>query len=186
MTDQDVLLEVDVHLEFVDYLRFQAYDSLRRLWWLLPLLFLAGLFSIFVIVLSAVRQDSYLLRDIIPFASMIFLATVVLFANPYLTAKRDYDVNPGLRQVIRYRLHETHLAIISSKLEGKLPWSKVLEVRETASSFFVYVLGSTRAFILPKHEFPGEAEVNSWRELLLVILGAPKCRFHVGAITSRF
>jgi hypothetical protein len=186
MTGEVALLEIDVHLEFIDYLRFQAYDSLRRLWWLIPVFALAGLFSIFVILLSAVRQDSYLLRDIIPFASMIFLATVFLFAMPYLTARREYDVNPAIRQVIRYSLHETHLGIFSSKVEGKLPWSKVREVRETGSSFLLYVQGSSRAFILPKHEFAGEGDIGSLRELLLVILGARTCHFELGFVTSRF
>jgi len=186
MAEESALLELDVHLEFADYLRYQYYDALRKLWWLIPLFALAGGFSVIVIVVSAFYQDSYLLRDIIPFASMIFLGAVFLFASPYLTAKREYEVNPGLRQMIRYRLHEGHLAVISTKRQGKLPWSKVREARETGSSFLLYVQGSGSAFILPKHEFPGEAEISAMRELLMVILGARKCRFQLGRVSSRF
>ncbi len=186
MTGEAGLLEVDVQLEFIDYVRYQYYDSLRRMWWLIALCALAGAFSVAVIVFSAVRQDSYLLRDIIPFASMILLGSVFLVATPYLTAKRESDMNPGVRQVIRYRLHETHLAIASSRVQGKVSWTKVREARETGSAFLLYVEGSSRAFILAKHEFLGADEIASLRELLTVILGAPKCRFQMGPLASRF
>jgi hypothetical protein len=186
MAEDAALLELDVQLEFADYLRYQYYDSLLKLWWLIPLFALAGAFSMAVVVVSAVRQDSYLLRDIVPFASMVFLGAVFLFASPYLTAKRDYEVNAGLRQMIRYRLYEGHLAVISTKRQGKLPWAKLREARETGSLFLLYVQGSSSAFVLPKHEFPGEAEVSAMRELLTVIVGARKCRFQLGQISSRF
>ena len=186
MAEESALLELDVQLEFADYLRYQYYDSLLALWWLIPLFALAGAFSLSVIVVSAVRQDSYLLRDIIPFASMVFLGTVFLFASPYLTAKRDYEVNAGIRQMIRYRLYEGHLAVISTKRQGKLPWSKVREARETGSLFLLYVQGSSSAFILPKHEFPGEAEISAIRELLTVILGPGKCKFQLGQVSAKF
>jgi hypothetical protein len=186
MTDEAALLELDVQLEFADYLRYQYYDSLRTLWWLLPLFVLALGFSGVVILISAVYQDSYLLRDIIPFASMVFLGGVFLVASPYLTAKREYEVNPALRQVIRYQLHEEHLSVMSTRHQGNLPWTKVREARETGSAFLLYVIGSSRAFILPKHEFPSETEILAIRELLTVILGAPKCRFRLGRISSRF
>jgi hypothetical protein len=186
MTDQAALLELDVQLEFADYLRYQYFDALRTLWWLFPLFALALAFSAVVVVISAVHQDSYLLRDIIPFASMVFLGGVFLCASPYLTAKREYEVNPALRQMIRYQLHEEHLSVISTRHQGKLPWSKVRQARETGSSFLLYVSGSSRAFILPKHEFPGDTEITAMRELLTVILGAPKCRFRLNRFRSQF
>jgi hypothetical protein len=186
MTDEAALLELDVHLEFGDYLRCQYYESLRLGWWLIPLFLLASGFSLVIIIVSAIQQDSYLLRDIIPFASMVLLAGVFLVATPYLTAKREYEVNPALRQMIRYQLHENHLNVISTKRQGKLPWKKVQLARETGNSFLIYVTGSSKPFILPKHEFPSETEVLAIRELLTVILGAPKCRFILGRVSSRF
>jgi YcxB-like protein len=186
MTDQAALLELDVQLEFGDYLRYQYYISLRVGWWLIPLFVLASGFSVVVITISAFYQDSYLLRDIIPFASMVFLGGIFMFAAPYLTAKREYEVNPGLRQMIRYQVHEEYLAVTSTRRQGKLPWDKVREARETGSSFLIYVEGSGRAFILPKHEFPGETEILAMRELLTVILGARKCHFRLGRVSSLF
>ncbi len=186
MTDQTALLELDVQLEFVDYLRYQYYDSLRLGWGLIPLFLLASCFSLAIIILSAVKQDSYLLRDIIPFASMVFLGGVFLIATPYLTAKREYEVNPALRRVIRYQVHEEYLSVSATKRQGKLPWSKVQLARETGSAFLLYVVGSSTPFILPKHEFPGETEIMAMRELLTVILGAGKCRFELGRVSSRF
>jgi YcxB-like protein len=185
MTQEVALLEVDVQLEFADYLRYQYFDSLRRLWWLIPIFLLFSAISGIVILVSAFYQDSYMLRDVIPFASLVLFGGIFLFANPYLTAKREFEVNPGLRQVIRYRIFESHLATTSIRREGKLSWAKVREARETGSAFLLYVVGSG-AFILPKHEFPSQAEVMSMRELLTVILGPVRCRFHLGRISSRF
>jgi hypothetical protein len=185
MTGEAALLELDVQLEFADYVRFQYYDSLRRLWWVIPFFLLAGGTSFVLFVISAVRQDSYLLRDIIPFSSLVFLGSVFLVASPYLTARRNFDVKPGLRKVIRYRIYETHLSTASVTHQGKLSWSKVKEVRETGSAFLIYVAGAG-AFILPKHEFPADGDLMSFRELLLVILGPTKCRFQLNRISSRF
>jgi YcxB-like protein len=185
MTGEAALLEVDVQLEFADYIRFKYFDALRNFWWLIPIFVLFSSFSAILIVVSAFYQDSYLLRDIIPFASLVMLGGVFMFASPYLTAKREFEVNPALRQVIRYRLYETHLSTVSTRRQGKLAWDKVNEVRETGTAFFLYV-GGSGAFILPKHEFPTEADINSMRELLLVILGPAKCRFHLGRVSSRF
>jgi hypothetical protein len=186
MTGEAALLELDVQLEFGDYLRYQYFTALRTLRWLLPLFALALAFSVVVIVISAIYQDSYLLRDIIPFASMVFLGGVFLCASPYLTAKREYEVNPALRQMIRYQLHEQHLSVMSTRFQGKLPWGKVRDARETGSAFLLYVEGTSRAFILPKHEFPGDTEITAMRELLTVILGAPKCHFQLSRFSSRF
>jgi hypothetical protein len=185
MTEEASLLEVDLQLEFADYLRYRYYDSLRTLWWLIPLFLLASGFSVVTIVVSAFYQDSYLLRDIIPFASIVFLGGIFMFATPFLTAKREYEVNPALRQLIRYQIHEKYLSVISTRRQGKLPWNKIREARETGTAFLLYVDGSS-AFILPKHGFPGEAEVMAIRELLTVILGSPKCRFKLTRITSHF
>jgi hypothetical protein len=185
MTDEAALLELDVQLEFGDYLRFQYYDSFRRLWWTIPFFLLGSMVSAVLFVISAYYQDSYLLRDIIPFSSLIFLGGIFLFASPYLTSKREFEVNAALRQVIHYRFLETHLETISPRRRGKLPWTKVQEVRETGTAFFLYTAG-TGAFIMPKREFPGEAEVMSMRELLIVILGPAKCRFELDRISSRF
>jgi hypothetical protein len=185
MTDQAALLELDVQLEFADYLRYRYYDALRYGWWLVCLFAIAMAFSGAVVLISAVYRDAYLLRDIVPFASMVLLGGVFLVATPYLTAKREFDVNPALRQMIRYQLHEAHLTVIAPKTKGKLPWAKVCEARELGSSFLLYVKGSS-AFILPKHEFPSEVEISAMRELLLVILGPQKCRFALGQITGRF
>jgi hypothetical protein len=185
MTDEAALLEIDVQLEFADYLRYQYYDALRKQWWLIALFLLASAFSAFIVVLSAVRQDSYLLRDIIPFASVILLGGIFLVASPYLTAKRDFDVNAALRQVIRYRVYETHLTTISTRRQGKLPWAKVKEARETGTAFLLFV-GRSGAFIIPKHEFPSAADILSMRELLTVILGPQKCRLKLTRLSSRF
>jgi hypothetical protein len=185
MTGEAALLELDVQMEFTDYVRFQYYEALRRQWWLIPLFLLGCGTSAVLLVVSAFYQDSYLLRDIVPFSSLVLLGGVFLFAGPFLTAKRDFYVKAGLRQVIRYRIYETHLAIIYTRQQGKLSWSKVKEVHETGTAFLIYVSGSG-AFILPKHEFPGESDIMSFRELLLVILGEKKCRFALGRVASAF
>jgi hypothetical protein len=185
MTDEAALLELDVQLEFNDYLRFQYYDSLRNQWWMIPLFLLGCSVSAVLLVVSAVNQDSYMLRDLVPFTSLLFLGGVFVLSGPYLTSRRDFYVKSSLRQMIRYRVYETHLGIINTRQQGKLAWSKVREVRETGSSFLVYV-DRSGAFILPKHEFPGEGEIMSFRELAMVILGARKCRFNVGRVASHF
>jgi hypothetical protein len=185
MAPEGALLELDVQLKFDDYLRFQYYDSLRRMWWLIPLFLLFAFISLLIVGISAYYQDSYLLRDVIPFASLVFLGGIFIVAGPYLSAKREYEVNPALRQVIRYRLLENALETESPRHKGKLPWSNVKEVRETATAFFVYASGNG-AFILPKREFPSAVEVSAFRELLLVILGAPGCKFQLDRISARF
>jgi hypothetical protein len=185
MTGEAALLELDVQLEFNDYLRFQYYEALRTQWGLIPLFLLGSAVSAVVFVISAVNQDSYLLRDIVPFASMVMLGGVFIVAGPYLTAKRNFWAKAALRQVIRYRIFEEHLAVIQMKFQGKVAWNKIRQVHETGSAFFVYVEGSG-AFILPKHEFPSEGEISACRELLTVILGARKCRFRPGPIASHF
>jgi YcxB-like protein len=185
MSEEAALLELDVQLEFADYVRYRYYDALRRLWWLIPLFLLGSGISAVVVLVSAFYQDSIMLRDVVPFASLVMLGGVFLFSGPYLTSKREFELNAGLRQVIRYRLFETHLATISIRRQGKLPWTKVREARETGSAFLLYVSGSG-AFIMPKHEFPSEAEMMSLRELLMVILGPQKCRFQLNRISERF
>jgi hypothetical protein len=185
MDPEAALLEFDVQLEFDDYLRYQYYDSFRRLWWLIPLFILLASVSSVIVGISAYYQDSYLLRDVIPFASLVFLGGIFIIAGPYLTAKREFEVNPGLRQTIRYRLTEKGLDTISPRRKGTLAWSKAGEVRETGTAFLLYASGNG-AFILPKREFPGPVEISAFRELLLVILGVTKCKFQLDRISARF
>lgn len=185
MTGEAALLELDVQLEFNDYLRYQYYEAVRKQWWTIPLFLMGCGLSFALLVISALHQDSILLRDMIPFSSLLLLGGVFVFAGPYLTSKREFYIKASLRKVIRYRVYETHLGIIHSNLQGKLAWNKVQEVHETGTAFLVYV-DRSGAFILPKHEFAGESDVMSFRELLLVILGTKKCRFAMGKVAAFF
>ncbi len=185
MSEEAALLELDVQLEFRDYLRFQYYDSLRKLWWTVPFFGLAALVSVVLVIISAYNQDYYLLQDVTPFTSLVFLGALFLFAAPYLSSKREFEVNAALRQRIHYTLHEHMLETVSPRRKGKLPWAKVSGARETGTAFFLYIAPSG-AFILPKREFPSEAEVSAFRELLFVILGANKCNFTLDRISSKF
>jgi hypothetical protein len=185
MNDDTSLLELDVQLEFEDYLRFFYYDSLLKMWWLIPFFLLGCCISAVLLGVSAYNQDSYLLRDIVPFTSMLFLGGVFLLAGPYFSSRRDFAVNSSLRLPIHYVVRESYLQSASPRRTGKLPWDKVILARETGSSFLIYT-ATAGTLILPKTAFTSESQMMSLRELLIVILGIPKCRFKLDRISERF
>jgi hypothetical protein len=185
MDDETALLEMDVQLTFEDYLRFQYYDTIQKMWWLIPIFMLGCCISAILLGVSAFRQDSYLLRDIVPFTSLLILGGVFVFAGPYFTARRDFAVNSSLRQPVHYIVRETFLQTTSPRRTGKLPWQNVKEARETGASFLIYTT-SGDTLILPKTAFTSESQMMSLRELLIVILGIPRCLFKLNALSERF
>jgi hypothetical protein len=84
--EEPALLEMDVQLTFDDYLRFQYFDAILTMWWAIPFFVLGCCISAVLLVVSAIHQDSYLLRDIIPFTSLLILGAVFVFSGPYFSA----------------------------------------------------------------------------------------------------
>jgi YcxB-like protein len=182
--EEPALLEMDVQLTFDDYLRFQYFDAILTMWWAIPFFVLGCCISAVLLVVSAIHQDSYLLRDIIPFTSLLILGAVFVFSGPYFSARRDFAVNSSLRLPIHYVVREHYLQSASPRRTGKLPWSNVRLVRETGASFLIYTTGGT--LILPKQAFTSESQMMSLRELLIIILGVARCHFKLDRVSERF
>jgi hypothetical protein len=185
MNDDVPLLELDVQLAFKDYVLFVYYDSLLKMWWLIPFFLLGYSISAILLAVSIARQDAYLLRDIVPFTSLLILGGIFVFAGPYFSSHRDFAVNPALRLPIHYVVRETYLQSTSPRRTGRLPWDKVSLARETGSSFLIQT-NDGGTLILPKKSFQSESQMMSLRELLIVILGLPRCRFRLDWISERF
>ncbi len=172
-------IEASIQLEFHDFLRFQYFHTLRRLWigLILLLLLLVGL--ILLLALTWISSPREIFTNVFSnFGQMLFFAGLGIFSllgGPYIHARRMMRTTPELQEMTAFRISPELIQTRSATTRMECQWERVHFVQETASFFLLYFAPQI-ATILPKRAFHSQQEVQQFRELVLAQLGQKKFR----------
>lgn len=89
----------------------------------------------------------------------INIATTVLRMNRYYQQKKLTDFS------VTFTTDQTGIRATSERGDSDLPWNRIVAVRETRNAFYIFITES-HANVMPKDQFPGEAEIAIFRALL--------------------
>jgi hypothetical protein len=154
-------IELDVTLEFRDYLRVNFWFFLRKLKFLLALLLIAMLYPLLTAIglMEGSERDNYW-GLLIPFG---FFA--LLFGANYYGARRYWESNASIRETKRYTLTERGIDVAGPTAGGYSGWENVREAFEKEHSFILFV-STQETYIIPKRFFDGGSQIEAFRDLL--------------------
>lgn len=168
----DSEIEIDVLLDFRDYLRANYWYLLHRYKFLFAILLIAGVVYPLVLISGG---RSYLLGDhswgyFIPWFILLYL-----IVSPYFSAKKYMASNRSLGEKIHYVFSTTGINTNAASFSGTLAWQNVFEARETGSNFLIFNSRSSM-YIIPKRCFRDVEHMQAFKRLLQAELG-PKAKW---------
>ena len=154
-------IELDVTLEFRDYLWVNFWFFLRKLKFLLLLLLIAMLYPLLTVtgLMEGSEKDNYW-GLLIPFG----LFALLLGAN-YYGARRYWDSNASIRETKRYTFDERGINVAGPTAGGYSGWENVREAFEKEHSFILFV-STHEMYIIPKRFLGGTGVLEAFRNLL--------------------
>src|SRR5579863_3216941 len=155
-----------------DLVRFQYFHFNRRRWWISALALLFPLFGIsgaIILMLLVDDNNSSLMQNALPFIGCLLLWAVLLLGGPYFNARRQFRNTPFLQEPIEFRFNDEGAHMKGPTFTTDVRWSHLKDIYETKSNFLVY-LSPQLAWVVPKHLFVGEAEIERTRRFFIAHL----------------
>jgi len=155
-------IELDVLLEFRDYLRANYWFLFRR-FKLLFVILVIGCVAYPLMVLTGASpknpNDNYW-GLLIPFALLLFI-----IAGTYFGAKRQMSSNKSLSQRIHYTFDETGIATVAPSSSGRTAWENIYKAHETKTNFLLFI-SKNMMYTIPKRCFADIQQLNAFKQLL--------------------
>jgi len=155
-------IELDVLLEFRDFLRATYWFFFRRFKFVLilfvivlvvyPLLLFSG-------QISTSANDNYW-GLLIPAGILFFL-----LINPYFSARRQMTSNKCLNQRLHYVFDETGIDATAPLSSGHTSWANIHKAYETSSNFLLFI-SKNMMYTIPKRCFVDGSQIDGFRQLL--------------------
>jgi YcxB-like protein len=165
-------IEIDVLLEFRDYLRANYWYLLHRYRLLFVFLFIGGIVYPLLIITGR-RSD--LLGDNSWAYFIPWVMILLLFVTNYFAAKKHMRSNKPLSEKIHYVFSEQGFNTAASSFSGSTTWQNVFEARETGTNFLIFISNSIM-YIVPKRCFRDVEQIQAFKQLVQAQLG-PKAKW---------
>jgi hypothetical protein len=167
MTTQTTV-EIDVLLEFRDYLRANYWFLFHRFKLVLGLLFFVGLFYPLLLVsrLASQRPTDNYWGFLIPLGVLVFM-----FAGTYFNTKKHMASNRALRERVHYVFSETGIESTAPSTSGRTAWQNVYEAHEAKTNFLIFI-SKNMMYVIPKRCFHDAEQMASFKRLLRSQLNA--------------
>jgi hypothetical protein len=155
-------IELDVLLEFRDYLRANYWFLFRR-FKLLFLILVIGCVAYPLLVLtgrsSGNPNDNYW-GFLIPVGLLVFV-----MAGTYFGAKRQMASNKALSERIHYTFSEKGIDTSASSSSGHTSWENLYVAHETKTNFLLFI-SKNMMYTIPKRCFNDADDIVSFKDLL--------------------
>lgn len=159
-------LEITGQYTMNDILRFQYFQSQRRIWWfavpVTAFLFLILGVAAFV---SVVYRSVEVARAAIPIVlATIFWLTLVGLC-PYLSARRVYKTSIALGEPVSFEFAANGVHAVTGYSSGDTSWKAFWAIYE-AKTFFSLYFNAGSAWLLPKRFFSDLNQQEQWCRLV--------------------
>lgn len=155
--NQETNLNINVLLQFKDYLRANFWFLFKSLKWLM----LIAILILFIALYSWSQNP-----DKIPWLGFV-LPAILLFAYlaTYLGAKRSVASNKSLQENIHYTFLETGIDAVAVSSSGHTDWVNIYQAVETKHNFLIFI-SRNQMFTIPKRCFDDQQQIKTFRNLL--------------------
>jgi hypothetical protein len=163
-------IELRGGLSFEDTMRFQYFQALRRIWWLVALvailLFIVApvLLALFVNTYPPVVSWDWVLTNAAPVAYGLLAIMFLVLVAPYVCAKKQFAAQSQPPKILKVSFTSEGISSEGTGFSSKVAWTFVKTVRETESFFLLYYSASA-AMVVPKRCFNNPEEMERWRNL---------------------
>ena len=162
--NQQEPIQIDVLLEFRDFLRANYWYLFKKFRLLFVMLFIGGVFYPILYFSGAAGEisnaQSYWGFLVIP--GLFFF----LLLSTYLGARRHMKSNRGIQEETRYSFSENGINAVAESSSGHTSWSNIRDAYETKNSFLLFI-SNNQMYTVPKRFFHSREQVDSFRQLLL-------------------
>jgi len=155
-------VELDVLLDFRDYLRANYWFLFRRFKLLFLILLFGGVVYPLLLLtgrLSGSPNDNYW-GFLIPFGMLLFV-----IGGIYFSAKRHMASNKGLSERIHYTFSENGIDALAPSSSGHTTWSNLYEAHETKNNFLLFI-SRNMMYTIPKRCFHDVEQISAFKDLL--------------------
>jgi len=158
----ETTVEIDILLEFRDYLRANYWFIFRRFKLFLVIFFFSGVVYPLLLLSGTASQRptgsswGYLL----PLAVL-----VLLFGGTYFNAKKQMASNRLLSERVRYVFSESGIEATAPSSSGRIAWQNVYEAHEAKTNFLIFI-SKNMMYVIPKRCFADAEQVASFKRLL--------------------
>jgi len=158
----DTTIEIDVLLEFRDYLRANYWFIFHRLKLLLVMLFIGATAYPLILVRQEVSESptANYWGYFIPWAILAFL-----FVGTYFSARRHMASNKALSERVHYVFSERGIEATAPSSSGYTAWKNIYEAHETRNNFLIFI-SKKMMYTIPKRYFENAEQVASFKKLL--------------------
>ena len=160
-------IDIDVQLEFNDYLKANSWFLWRKFKWLIVLLLIAAVVYPLIVVVrySSGVTVNYAWAYFVPWALLL-----VLLVSSYSGAKQHMASNKALHEKIHYVFSESGMDTTAASFSGTMAWQNVFAAHETGSNFLIFI-ARNMMYIIPKRCFQSAEQIDAFKRLLRAELG---------------
>ena len=155
-------VEIDVLLEFRDYLRANYWFIFRRFKLFLGVFFFSGVVYPLLLVsgiASPHASNSY-------WGSLLPLVVLVItFGAVYFNAKKQMATNRILSERHHYVFSESGIEATAPSSSGRIAWQNVYAAHETKTNFLIFI-SKNLMYVIPKRCFADAEQVATFKSLL--------------------
>jgi len=177
MADQTII-SVQVRLSLADAYWFRWRGGFRRRRWYFVFFLLsalATLCSVFNLMLPLFVPVLWSWQMLVAPIAIFVLGPYVFFIAPYLSTRKYLIEHPELALDTTYTFSDRGFDAVDARSETHTDWEQVLEARETATHFLLYVT-PTMAHFIGKRFLRQPGEPGALRALV---------RYHVKKVNPR-
>jgi hypothetical protein len=160
--NSETTVEIDVLLEFSDYLRANYWFMFHRFKFLFLILFIGAVVYPLLLVSRMASQspsDNYW-GYLIPWGML-----ALLLGGTYFSAKKHMASNRGLSERIHYVFSEHGIDATAPSSSGHTVWKNIYEAHETKRNFLIF-LSKNMMYTIPKRCFDSVEQIASFKRLL--------------------
>ncbi|MBS1506504.1 MAG: YcxB family protein [Bacteroidetes bacterium] len=145
-------------LSIDDFIKVNYHMLYRKL----IMKFITGV-GIIMLILIAVSFNDY---ETFPWFQLLFalFVTVGLPVQLYFSAKRNYNTNNRVSELITYEIDKENIHMIGESFDTKLSWDKVYGVSENKDWMLIWQTQQI-ANVLPKRDFK-DNQLQAFREVV--------------------
>ena len=155
-------VEIDVLLEFRDYLRANYWFMFRRFKLFLGVFFFAGVVYPLLLLTGvwSLRETDSFWANLLP-----LVVLVITFGAIYFNAKKQMATNRILSERHHYVFSESGIEATAPSSSGRVGWQNVYEAHETKTNFLIFI-SKNMMYVIPKRCFADAEQVASFKRLL--------------------